>query len=91
MYAVKPTSKFNKDLKRIEKRGYKIELLEAVISELAEGKALEAKYNDHPLKGKFKDCRECHIAPDWLLIYRIHGQTLFLYLTRTGTHSDLFA
>ena len=90
MYVVKPTGRFIKDLKRIEKRGYKIELLEAVIAKLAAGEALDERHNDHPLRGKLKDCRECHITPDWLLIYRIHEETLFLYLTRTGTHSDMF-
>jgi mRNA interferase YafQ len=67
-----------------------MDLLETVVAKLAAGEALDAKHNDHPLKGKFQGCRECHIAPDWLLIYRIHGKTLFLYLTRTGTHADLF-
>jgi len=90
MYAVKPTAKFQKDLKRAEKRGYKIELLTAVIKKLAAGEVLDASYCDHPLKGKYKGCRECHITPDWLLIYEIDNGELILYLTRTGTHSDLF-
>ena len=90
MYTVKPTVKFQKDLKRAEKRGYKIDLLTAVIKKLAAGKALDESNNDHPLKGKFKGCRECHITPDWLLIYEIVNDTLILYLTRTGTHADLF-
>ena len=90
MYTIKPTTKFQKDLKRIEKRGYKIDLLTEVIKKLAAGKVLDAKYNDHPLKGQYKGCRECHITPDWLLIYEVVENTLILYLTRTGTHSDLF-
>ncbi|MCL2406162.1 MAG: type II toxin-antitoxin system YafQ family toxin [Defluviitaleaceae bacterium] len=90
MYTVKPTSKFQKDLKRVEKRGYKLSLLTEVISLLAKGEPLPEKYLDHPLKGNYKDCRECHITPDWLLVYRKKDDTLFLYLTRTGTHSDLF-
>ena len=90
MYTVKPTGRFSKDLKRIEKRGYRIELLTAVIKKLAAGETLDASYLDHPLKGNFEGCRECHITPDWLLIYEIVGKELILYLTRTGTHSDLF-
>ena len=89
-YTVKPTTKFQKDLKRAEKRGYKIDLLTAVIKKLAAGEALDESNYDHPLKGQFKDCRECHITPDWLLIYEIVNDTLILYLTRTGTHADLF-
>jgi len=90
MYTVKPTTRFSKDLKRIEKRGYKIDLLTSVIKKLATGEDLDAKYKDHPLKGNFEGCRECHITPDWLLIYEVVGNELILYLTRTGTHSDLF-
>jgi len=90
MYAIKPTSKFQKDLKRVQKRGYNITLLTEVIALLAKGEPLPEKYLDHPLKGNYKDCRECHITPDWLLVYRKKEDTLFLYLTRTGTHSDLF-
>jgi len=90
MYIVKPTKKFQKDLKRIEKRGYNISLLTEVIKKLAEGELLDSRYNDHQLKGNYFNCRECHITPDWLLIYEIENNTLILYLTRTGTHSDLF-
>jgi len=90
MYTVKPTKKFAKDLKRIEKRGYKIDLLTTVIKKLAAGETLDESYLDHPLKGNYKGCRECHITPDWLLIYEISDNSLILYLTRTGTHSDLF-
>jgi len=86
MYIVKPTTKFQKDLKRAEKRGYNIDLLTEVIKKLAAGETLDESYNDHPLKGQFRDCRECHITPDWLLIYEIVDDTLVLYLTRTGTH-----
>jgi len=90
MFTVKPTARFRKDLKRVEKRGYDIGLLTAVIKKLAAGETLDAKYDDHPLKGGYKNCRECHITPDWLLIYETADDTLILYLTRTGTHSDLF-
>ena len=89
-YTVRPTSKFSKDLKRIEKRGYKIDLLTAVLKKLAAGETLDESYRDHLLKENYKGCRECHITPDWLLIYEISNNTLILYLTRTGTHSDLF-
>ena len=89
-YTVMPTAKFQKDLKRIEKRGLDVNLLTAVIKLLAVGGALPAKYQDHPLTGSFIGCRECHIQPDWLLIYEIAGGELILYLTRTGSHADLF-
>lgn len=90
MYSIKPTSKFQKDLKRIHKRGYNITLLTEAIEILVKGDPLPAKYKDHNLIGDFIGCRECHITPDWLLIYKIVENDLILYLTRTGTHSDLF-
>lgn len=90
MYAIRPTSKFQKDVKRMQKRGLKMELLTQVIKLLAAGESLPAKNKDHALSGVFAGCRECHIAPDWLLIYEIDGESLILYLTRTGSHSDLF-
>ncbi len=89
-YLIKPTSKFQKDLKKAEKRGYKLSLLIEVINSLADGKPLPEKNKDHALAGNFIGCRECHITPDWLLIYEISEDELILYLTRTGTHSDLF-
>jgi mRNA interferase YafQ len=90
MYKVKPTTKFQKDVKLAAKRGYQIGLLTAAIKTLAAGEALDESYKDHPLKGKYLGCRECHITSDWLLIYEITNAELILYLTRTGTHSDLF-
>lgn len=89
-YTVKPTSRFQKDSKRIMKRGYNIELLTEVIKALSEGIKLDSSYRDHALSGVFQGCRECYITPDWLLIYEISSTDLILYLTRTGTHSDLF-
>ena len=89
-YTIKPTSRFKKDYKAIKKRGYNLGLLDEVLSILAKGRQLPEKYLDHPLKGDYIDCRECHITPDWLLVYEISESTLILYLTRTGTHSDLF-
>ena len=90
MYKIRPSAKFQKDLKRIQKRGYDITLLKDVINLLVNGKVLPIKYKDHNLSGNFKGCRECHITSDWLLIYKISDDELILYLTRTGTHSDLF-
>ena len=89
-YRPKPTSRFQKDLKRIQKRGYQIQLIQDVVRKLSDGETLEAKYKDHSLSGEYAGCRECHITPDWLLIYEIYEDELILYLTRTGTHSDLF-
>ncbi|MBQ3592912.1 MAG: type II toxin-antitoxin system YafQ family toxin [Clostridia bacterium] len=89
-YSIRPTTKFQKDLKRIEKRGYNISLLTEVIKMLAGGEQLPEKNKDHNLSGDYAGCRECHITPDWLLIYEITDDELILYLTRTGTHSDLF-
>lgn len=89
-YTVKPSSKFQKDLRRIEKRGFNIALLTVVIKIIANGEELPAKYNDHNLSGNYAKCRECHITPDWLLVYELTESDLILYLTRTGTHSDLF-
>lgn len=90
MLTIKYESSFKKDFKRIVKRGYNIRLLEEVIEILASGNSLPSKYKDHILIGDYKDCHECHITPDWLLIYQISDNELILYLTRTGTHSDLF-
>ena len=90
MYTIKPTTRFQKDLKRIQKRGYDLTLITNVIKILASGSPLPEKNKDHALTGNFTGCRECHITPDWLLIYEIAEEDLFLYLTRTGSHSDLF-
>lgn len=90
MYAIRPTARFQKDLRRMEKRGYNISLLTDIIKKLANGEQLPEKNRDHALVGDFIGCRECHVAPDWLLVYEIVDSELILYLTRTGTHSDLF-
>lgn len=89
-YRIKPTSRFQKDLRRIQKRGYQIELIKEVVRKLSDGETLEQKYKDHSLSGDYAGCRECHITPDWLLIYEKYENELILYLTRTGTHSDFF-
>jgi mRNA interferase YafQ len=90
MLKIKYESAFKKDFKRIVKRGYNMDLLENVINILAEGKPLPIKYKEHSLLGEYRNYRECHITPDWLLIYRINNNELILILSRTGTHSDLF-
>ena len=90
MYKIRPSTKFQKDLKKVQKRGYDISLLTTVLNILANGESLPQKYKDHNLSGNYKGCRECHITPDWLLIYEILDDELILYLTRTGTQSDLF-
>ncbi len=89
-YIVKPTTQFKKDFKLAMKRSMKIELLEEVIALLAMGETLPDKHKDHALTGNWVGHRECHILPDWLLIYRIEDEVLVLTLARTGTHSDLF-
>ena len=92
-YTVKFTAKFKKDYKLALKRGYKSEKIETVIALLAEGnhqEVLSSKYKDHALSGNWSGYRECHIEPDWLLIYEILDDILVLSISRTGTHSDLF-
>lgn len=90
MYEIKPSTKFQKDLKRVQRRGYDISLLTDILKMLAAGEPLPAKNKDHALVGNYEGCRECHITPDWLLIYEVVEETVILYLTRTGSHSDLF-
>jgi mRNA interferase YafQ len=85
-----PSSRFRKDLKRAVSRSYDMSLLDGVVEALAAEKPLPPKNRDHALSGNYAGCRECHIAPDWLLVYEIDKEALALYLTRTGTHSDLF-
>ena len=89
MLTIKYQASFKKDYKRIKKRGYDIRLLEQVIEKLASGQPLGEKHHDHSLTGDWVGFRECHITPDWLLIYYIDDSELILFLTRTGTHTDL--
>ena len=89
-YTVKYMTAFKKDYKRAIKRGLKVELLEQVVALLSMGEPLPDKNRDHELTSDWVGHRECHIQPDWLLIYRIEDDVLVLTLTRTGTHSDLF-
>jgi len=84
------TNQYLKDLKLMKRRNLPKSELDEVIKLLSEEKPLPPKYNDHPLKGNFIGYRECHIRPNWLLIYKIDKQILTLVLVRTGTHSSLF-
>ena len=90
MYKVEQSTKFTRQLKKLRKRGYNMDLISHVVDVLASGQTLPPKYLDHALKGKWKTFRECHITPDWLLIYKIKHDVLILVLQSTGTHSDLF-
>ncbi len=92
IYEVKTTSRFNKNLKRIIKQNKDIEKLIKVVEKLANNQILDSKYINHKLINDkiFKDCNECHIEPDWLLIYKIENNELILLLLATGSHSDLF-
>lgn len=84
------SNQFKKDLRLAAKRGYKLELLEKVVDKIANNIKLENKYKDHSLSGQYVGFKECHILPDWLLVYRIDNDNLILFLSRTGSHSDLF-
>jgi mRNA interferase YafQ len=88
MLTLRRISQFKKDYKRCLKRGCEIVELHKVIELLANSKKLDTKYRDHSLLGEYRDCRECHIQPDWLLIYKLTENELILI--RTGTHTDLF-
>ena len=89
-YRIRRTSQFKKDYKRSIKRGLPIDKLDKAIELLGTNGFLPQEYNDHPLVGNKKGLRECHIEPDWLLVYEIDHGVLVLVLTSTGTHSDLF-
>lgn len=84
------SNQFKKDLKLAKKRGLKISRLQEVVNMLANQQSLDEKYRDHSLSGNYIGFRECHIEPDWLLVYCIDNGELELFLFRTGTHSDLF-
>ena len=90
MLKIVVSNKFLKDLKLAKKRGLDLSLLSEVVNKLANQEKLDARYHDHPLSGQYNDFRECHILPDWLLIYTIDDEELELFLFRNGTHSDLF-
>ena len=90
MLTIKYHTMFKKDFKRIKKRGYDISRLEKIVELLANEVPLPEKFKDHNLSGNYNGFRECHIAPDWLLIYQVNNNELVLVLSRTGSHSDLF-
>ncbi len=90
MLKLNVTSQFKRDIKLISKRGYNLALLESVIDILLKEETLPPKYLDHALTGNYIGFRECHIKPDWLLIYAVDAGHLTLTASRTGTHSDLF-
>lgn len=89
-YTVKLTTQFKKDYKLAMRRGLDIGLLDSVIADLAMEVPLPDRNSDHALSGNWVGYRECHVLPDWLLIYRIEDDVLVLTLSRTGSHSDLF-
>ena len=89
-YRIKFTNRFMREHKLMQKRGANMKLLSDVVDLLRQGKSLPEKYRDHALTGNYSGSRECHIKPDWLLIYQIENNFLVLTLIRTGTHSDLF-
>ena len=90
MLTIKYHTMFKKDFKRIKKRGYDISRLETIVELLANEVPLPEQFKDHNLSGNYNGFRECHIAPDWLLIYQVNNNELVLVLSRTGSHSDLF-
>lgn len=89
-YEVKFTNQFKKDLKLAKKQNKDLDKLFEVVETLANGVSLDAKYRDHELSGHYKGTRECHIGPDWLLVYEIRNDVLVLMLYRLGSHSELF-
>ena len=89
-YQIKYTNQFKKDLKKAKKQNKNLNELLNVIEKLSNGEELDSKYRDHSLSGKYSGTRECHIEPDWLLIYEIVDDVLVLMLYRLGSHSELF-
>ena len=90
MYTPATTSQFKKDIKKSKKRGKDMTKIMDIMQRLTRGEALEDKYRDHALIGNYAERRECHIEPDWLLIYKIDLQEKMIIFENTGTHSDLF-
>jgi mRNA interferase YafQ len=90
MYKIYTTNRFEKDLKLCKKRNYNLSLLKEVIDLLQLTGKLPVKYKPHKLSGIYSDCWECHIKPDWLLVWKQNDLELILLFTNTGTHSDLF-
>ena len=90
MFEVVLSNRFRKDLKLAAKRGLRLDELNAIVEQLAAGQTLPERNRDPALPGDYIGFRECHIRPDWLLVYRVDGDALELFLFRTGTHTDLF-
>ena len=90
MLEIVPSSRFRKDVKAAIRRGYDMQLLKDVVDLLAAETTLPEKYRDHALTGDYAGYRECHVKPDWLLVYQTDRETLTLLVFRTGTHADLF-
>ena len=90
MFDIRFNNRMKRDVKLMKKRGKNLSKLEDILTKLANGETLPDKNKDHQLKGEWQDFRECHIEPNWLLIYRIENEELILYATATGTHADLF-
>ena len=84
------SNQFKRDLRLAQKRGFRMDRLKAVVTALASGETLSRKCRDHSLSGNYSGFRECHVEPDWLLVYRIDNDVLALFLFRTGTHADVF-
>lgn len=91
MYELRYTSKFKKSYRLMKKRGLDMSLLNSVVDKLRNGIPLEEKHHDHALSGAYVGFRECHISPDWLLVYLIEDDILILTLANTGSHSDIFS
>jgi mRNA interferase YafQ len=85
---IRQSTQFKRDVKRLQRQGLDLSRLQAVVTTLVAQQSLDKKYRDHLLSGDWKGCRECHIQPDWLLIYRVEDNEL--QLVRTGSHADLF-
>ena len=90
MYKLRFTNKIQRNIKLMKKRGKDLDKLTFILKLLQQGQELSAKYKDHALSGDYAGCRECHIEPDWLLVYEILNNELIILLLTTGTHSDLF-
>ena len=89
-YTIKFTSQFKRDMRLAKKQNKALDKLFEIVNTLAEGQTLEAKYRDHELSGSYKGVRECHVEPDWLLVYEIRNDVLVLMLYRLGSHAELF-
>ena len=91
-YSIKYSNIFKKELKKVLKQGKEIDKLLYVVDKLSNSERLDSKYRDHQLINdrRYKGCRECHIEPDWLLVYKYNNDELILFLVETGSHSELF-